>query len=107
MGHSARRMRATLVTATVFGVAVLGLGPATAQETGPCATAAHARRPVLAGPTDIVAGPDGNLWFTEWGDRIGRITPAGRVTEFSRGISRGSAPEGIADGPDGNLWYTE
>lgn len=32
----------------------------------------------------IVAGPDGNLWFTEYdGDRIERITPAGVVTEYS------------------------
>jgi virginiamycin B lyase len=33
---------------------------------------------------EIAAGSDGNLWFTEeLGDRVGRITPAGRVTEFS------------------------
>ena len=32
----------------------------------------------------IAAGPDGNLWFTEsGGNQIGRITPAGVVTEFS------------------------
>jgi streptogramin lyase len=29
-----------------------------------------------AGPDKIVAGPDGNLWFTEqWGDAIGRLQP--------------------------------
>src|SRR5438876_6556674 len=29
-------------------------------------------------PYDITAGPDGNLWFTEYnGTRIGRITPLG------------------------------
>jgi streptogramin lyase len=61
----------------------------------------------------IVAGPDGNLWFTELndaglaGNRIGRITPGGVVTEFSAGISRGSAPNAITVGPDGNLWFTE
>ena len=37
-----------------------------------------------SGPSGITAGPDGNLWFTEHdGNRIGRITPAGTVTEFS------------------------
>ena len=41
------------------------------------------------------------------GDRIGRITPAGVVTEFSAGITAGSGPYGIAAGPDGNLWFTE
>jgi streptogramin lyase len=29
------------------------------------------------------------------------------VTEFSAGISAGSAPFGITAGPDGNLWFTE
>ena len=33
-------------------------------------------------PSGIAAGPDGNLWFTEnYGDRVGKITPAGVVTE--------------------------
>src|ERR1700720_1677804 len=50
-------------------------------------------------PNNIVAGPDGNLWFPEYySDRIGRITPAGTVTEFSAGISSG--PADIAAGPD-------
>ena len=61
-----------------------------------------------ATPMEIVAGIDGNLWFTESdGDAIGRITPSGVVTEFLDGISAGSAPLGITNGPDGNLWFTE
>ena len=55
-------------------------------------------------PGDVVAGPDGNLWFTENGDVIGRITPSGVITEFPAGS--GSSPAGIVAGPDGNLWYT-
>ena len=63
---------------------------------------------------DITSGPDGNLWYTRssYGnpptagvDRIGRITPAGAVTEFP--LPAGSQPYGIARGPDGNLWFTE
>ena len=61
-----------------------------------------------AGPAEIAAGPDGNLWFTETdGDAIGRITPSGVVTEFLEGISENSGPLGITAGPDGNLWFTE
>jgi len=61
-----------------------------------------------AGIYDITAGPDGNLWFTESrGNRIGRITTGGVVTEFSAGISVGAQPFGITAGPDGNLWFTE
>jgi streptogramin lyase len=57
---------------------------------------------------EITAGPDGNLWFTEYnGNRIGRITPDGIVTEFSEGITAGASPIGITVGPDGALWFTE
>src|ERR1700752_335145 len=51
-------------------------------------------------PYQITSGPDGNLWFTEQtGNRIGRITPTGVITEF---VASGFD---IAAGPDGNLWY--
>ncbi len=60
-------------------------------------------------PFGIAAGPDGNIWFTEFaGDRIGRINPTTfAITEFSTGMSVGAGPEGITAGPDGNLWFTE
>ena len=55
----------------------------------------------------ITAGRDGNVWFTEEsGNKIGRITRTGTVTEFAVPTS-GSAPESITAGPDGNLWFTE
>lgn len=63
---------------------------------------------------DITSGPDGNLWYTRSSfgvpptvgvDRIGRITPAGAVTEFP--LQAGSQPSGITRGPDGNIWFTE
>ena len=66
-------------------------------------------------PQSIVAGPDGNLWFTEMGcttvngqclSKIGRITPAGAITEFTIPTPI-SDPAGIAKGPDGNLWFAE
>src|SRR5262245_27695349 len=59
-----------------------------------------------ARPEGITRGPDGNLWFAEtFADRIGRITPAGVVTQFS--LPFGSQPAEITAGPDGNLWFTE
>ena len=58
-------------------------------------------------PGAIAAGADGNLWFTEHiGNRIGRITPRGAVTEFPVGPATGVGPGDIAAGPDGNLWFT-
>ena len=60
-------------------------------------------------PIGIAAGADGNLWFTDPGTTkaVGRITPAGTITEFSTGLNTGSFPVGIAAGPDGNLWFTD
>ena len=57
-------------------------------------------------PWAIAAGPDGNLWFTEnTGNKIGRITTVGVVTEFSLPTATPGL-ESIAAGPDGNLWFT-
>ncbi len=44
------------------------------------------------------------------GSAIGRITPAGRITEYplpSTDPGNDSYPGGIAAGPDGNMWFTE
>lgn len=71
-------------------------------------------------PWGITHGPDGNLWFTEIGDnlhstqhkhliegnKIGRITPQGVITEFPV-PTVDSFPDGITTGPDGALWFTE
>jgi streptogramin lyase len=60
---------------------------------------------------NIVAGPDGNLWFTDQGPTpsIGKITPSGTITEISAGLQTDSEsmPDDIALGPDGNLWFTD
>jgi virginiamycin B lyase len=55
----------------------------------------------------IVAGPDGALWFTEPRDNeIGRMATTGVVTnEYT--IPSPSQPEGITVGPDGNIWFTD
>ncbi|MFO0955233.1 MAG: choice-of-anchor U domain-containing protein [Candidatus Saccharibacteria bacterium] len=58
-------------------------------------------------PTGIVAGPDGNTWFTEaGGNNVGRITPSGDITEYAI-PTPGSLSRFITIGPDGNLWFTE
>ena len=59
-----------------------------------------------SGAEGITSGPDGNLWFTEWdGNKIGRITPTGSITEYPTPTPNG--PQGITSGPDGNIWFTE
>ncbi len=70
-------------------------------------------------PDGITTGSDGNLWFTENASgQIGRMTPAGVVTQFAlpevpppAGSPAGTAsttpnPTAITAGPDGALWFT-
>ena len=57
-------------------------------------------------PYTIVTGPDHNLWFVEaGGEKVGRITTAGVITEFP--ITGAQSLVGIASGSDGNLWFTD
>lgn len=59
----------------------------------------------LSGLSQITRGPDGAMWFTEKaGDRIGRITMKGVITEFD--LPPGTAPFDITSGPDGALWFS-
>jgi streptogramin lyase len=39
--------------------------------------------------------------------QIGRITPAGQITQFSLSMLQENSPQEITAGPDGNLWFTE
>src|SRR5690606_30749302 len=59
---------------------------------------------------------DGAMWFVELaggmdglqtdGNRVGRITMDGKVTEFQIPSPTGT-PINIAGGPDRNVWYTK
>jgi len=62
-------------------------------------------------PADLTTGPDGALdgalWFTEaHGDRIGRVTTKGEVTEYPIPTT-GAFASDITLCPDGALWFTE
>ena len=72
-------------------------------------------------PNDIVAGPDGAMWFTEsaggnpkggqsyFPASIGRLTTAGSYSSYPVPASARSVPglDAITVGPNGNLWFTE
>lgn len=59
---------------------------------------------------DIVAAPDGKLYFTENADdnktpdEIGRITTSGKITEIGM-LPIASAPNRLAVGKDGNVYF--
>ncbi len=59
-------------------------------------------------PRGITTGPDGNLWFAEYGaNKIGKLDlQTGVITEFAV-PSAAASPLSIVSGPDGNLWFTE
>ncbi|HEX6121807.1 MAG TPA: hypothetical protein VFY89_01540 [Ktedonobacterales bacterium] len=73
---------------------------------------------VAGAPSDIVAGPDGNLWLTIHAfhgssdgtpaGAIGRMTTSGDITEYPLPIENRTftTPAHIAVGPDHNLWFT-
>jgi virginiamycin B lyase len=95
-----RRFIVGLRRGSLIGLLAILLVPAVAP-------AAIVEFPVRGDPTDIVAGRDKALWFTEPnGNKIGRLTTAGRFREFGLPTAR-SAPLGITAGPDGALWFTE
>jgi virginiamycin B lyase len=99
-----------LTTTGTFSEFVL---PNSLAQTDPDAIPEH--------PQSITRGPDGALWYTVQlfdevcvcilGGKIGRITTAGAITEFTlpTGGTRRTAPNaaGITTGPDGNLWFAD
>ncbi|MFZ1019045.1 MAG: hypothetical protein WAN39_14380, partial [Candidatus Cybelea sp.] len=63
--------------------------------------------PKNAGPAGLVAGPDGNLYGSEFlGAKVAQITTSGVVTaEWP--LSKAASPKGITIGSDGNLYVAE
>jgi virginiamycin B lyase len=56
--------------------------------------------------TDIIAGPDGKLWFSVFGDgqgygKVATVTSDGAITEYPTSVY----PDQLAFAPDGGLWF--
>jgi len=58
-----------------------------------------------AHPTGIVAGPDGNLWFTEQEGFLVRLSTAGRQTPYH--LPASGLPSQIVVGADKALWIAD
>src|SRR5437588_12529612 len=101
-----QRVTLTLVAAFLsFGLPVSSA--TSAPLVPPIGTITDFKIPTANGqPSEIAFGPDGSLWFTEFGgNKIGRITPKGVITEFP--LPAAATPDHIAAGPDGNLRVTD
>lgn len=58
-------------------------------------------------PYGMLAGPDGNIWFADYGgSSIGRITTTGVFTRFFTPTTN-SFPTFLATGADSNIWFGE
>lgn len=91
-----------LLAGVLLAAAGLGSGAASAAE-GPGVITEFPVPTADSHLYGIAAGPDGNMWFTG-NNKVGRITPAGVITEFP--VAFGSSSDGIAAGPDGNIWFS-
>jgi streptogramin lyase/putative cell wall-binding protein len=101
------RRRAALALAAVGAVVAVALVELPSGASGGASFVLLGGLTPAAAPARIVAGPDGNLWFTEPGiSKVGRISPSGVVNEFVTATAN-AGPTGITTGPDGNLWFTE
>ena len=96
---SALALSTALVASTLL---VPGLAPSASAATQiiPVPTSA-------AGLGRIVTAPDGNMWFVERNtNKVGRVSPAGQVTEFDLGEQTvdDSTVKDVAIAPDGTVW---
>ncbi len=70
------------------------------SSNGSCSVQTHA----TAGWTnDLALGSDGNIYFSDRGQKIGRATPSGTITEFATTFGTNDPYVG----PDGSIWFGE
>ena len=99
-------MRRSLATLWIVALATVLAAPSYA-DAGTGTISEYAIPTPNSQPASIVTGPDGALWFTEFGgNKIGRVEPDGTVTEYPL-PTPGSQPDDMAVGPDGALWFAE
>jgi virginiamycin B lyase len=124
---SALRLLA-LAVASVAALAIVLGATLSAAQAAPVGKLTQFKVPTdNSQPRDITVGSDGNLWFTEGNEvftpgpdpdgggtfhrNVGRITPAGKITEFRIEDGIGATQcfcllGDIVQGPDGILYFT-
>jgi virginiamycin B lyase len=102
----AARGAAAVVTAAALAAGSQAAAAGAAQASARPASVGHVTSyGNVSKPWGMVQGPDGALWFNNYGNNsIGRITTTGTVTNYTDPSIDG--PEGITAGPDGALWFT-
>jgi streptogramin lyase len=103
------RRLAAVTTVVPAALLLLTFYPTTALASG-AGTVTNFPMSGYTNPYGITAGPDGNLWFTEYsgtsGSAIGSITPSGNITSYPVSGTPGWGPIVVTPGPDGSIWFT-
>src|SRR5919112_5201762 len=103
-----------VVFAVVVGLAIALVATLSAAQAAPIGMLKQFKVPTAgSSPEHITQASDGNFWFTEsfvndqnaQGHNVGRITPAGTVTEFA--VCDFCFPTDIVQGSDGILYFTK
>jgi streptogramin lyase len=103
-----------LVFALVAGLAIALGTMLSAAQAAPIGMLKQFKVPTAgSSPEHITRASDGNFWFTEsfvnnqnaQGHKVGRITPAGQITEFQ--VCDFCFPTDIVQGSDGILYFTK
>lgn len=118
--HRPRRRRWLITLGVIVALVAAGIGVVFGillPQQQKCSTAADPSRhgavieycaaePVTAGGA-MARGSDGNLWYTNGGQKITRFTvKTSAVTEFAAPTAPNQvAFQGMVNGSDGNLWY--
>jgi virginiamycin B lyase len=104
------RVRSAAIACSALAL-VLSCAPAVASPVNWSVTEFSSGLSAGAKPDTITAGADGAMWFSEFdGDRIGRVSADGSITEYPTsgpGLAAGAEPSGVVAGPDGYIWFTE
>lgn len=81
-----------------------GGNPPGLQFNGPVTFVEYDVPTASSGPLDIIQGPDGFIWFTEFfSGNVAKASPDGTMVEYFASVH----VTGIASGPDGKLWLTD
>ena len=105
---SIRQRRVRVFAGALLATGLIVSAAPMSGASDPTGTIAEYTIPTAASnPNAMAVGPDGNVWFTEYGgNKVAKVTPTGSFTEYPVPTAAGN-PNAMAVGPDGNLWFTE
>ncbi len=108
-----RSSQSLVVAVLCIVVVALGVSPASGLSLWPTCSSPPGGDYALcargAFPQAVAPGPDGAVWFTTARANLGRVTPAGGVTQYDVPVA--GAPTGagllggLTTGPDGAWWF--